>query len=118
MKEPFRYDARLDILVPDLEQEWESYTPDEQQEIILRWEEIRAGIPDVIRRFEQEIDRRQEQASTEDDWDTVCRLYWEIADYASRIHDLNILYRTEPELVADIPSDPSGISEEHTGREK
>ncbi|MBX6395091.1 MAG: hypothetical protein IRY98_05100 [Alicyclobacillaceae bacterium] len=118
MREPFRYDARLDILVPDLEREWESYTPEEQQEIILRWEEIRAGIPDVIRRFEQEINRRQEQASVEEDWDTVCQLYWEIADFASRIHDLNILYRTEPELAADLSAKRPGISEEHTGREK
>ncbi|MDI3327991.1 MAG: hypothetical protein QJR06_05530 [Alicyclobacillaceae bacterium] len=117
MKPYFRFDERLRIPVPDLEREWETYSRDEQQEMIVQWEAIRARIPEVIRELEDEIDRRQQQASETDDWEAVCRLYAEIADLASRINDLNILYRTEPEL-AEVFERRESIGAEHVSREK
>ncbi|CAB3395438.1 hypothetical protein [Kyrpidia spormannii] len=96
----FQYDSRLEVEVPYLDRDWDEYPSDLQEAVIIHWVRIRAGIPDVIARFEKVIATLQERAAVEDDWDQVCKLYWEIADYASRINDLNILYRSDPELTS------------------
>lgn len=109
----FTYDTRLGIHLPDLKQEWEELSLEEQHEIIAEWERIKAKIPDRIIELECEINQRQDRVSKEDDWDTVCRLYKEIYTIASMINDLNVWARLDQEL------DPSsGMAKEHTSREK
>ena len=89
----FRFDERLGIELPELDLEWEQYTPEERGEILLRWEAIRGRIPDRIGELEAEIRRRQERLDVEEDFPACCRLTGEIAELASRIQDLNLWYR-------------------------
>ena len=113
MRELFEYDGRLDLEVPKLEREWEEYPHEERASILERWERIRGAIPDRIARFEAEIAGRQELLHGEEDWDRTLALMDEIHDYSSRIADLNILYRTQPD--SELAHDRK---EEHRDREK
>ena len=94
----FIKDHKLGILVPHLALEWEQYTYNEQQKIICEWENIRGNIPDRIRELEQQINKKQERLDIEDDFDISCRLNSEIAELASKINDLWLLYRTNQDL--------------------
>ena len=93
----FRYDERLGIEVPALEREWEHHTLEERRSILEHWELIRGRIPDRIAHFEEQIAHLQERVHTEEDWDATVSLMDQISDFASRIADLNILNRTQPD---------------------
>lgn len=109
----FEYDERLGIRLPYMEVEWEELSAEERHDMILEWERIKARIPDRIMDIEREIDKKQERASQEEDWDTVCKLYEQIYALASVINDLHIWARVNQ----DFDTSP-GISEEHGSREK
>ncbi|UJF31614.1 hypothetical protein [Paenibacillus hexagrammi] len=96
----FRYDERLGIEIPDLENEWESYTSEERSQILLRWEQIRGYIPDRIHKLEAVIIGKQNQLDQEDDFPTSCRLNSEIADTASTINDLHLWFRVNQDFEA------------------
>jgi hypothetical protein len=93
MEQYFIYDKRLGIPVPKLEKDWEDYSEDEQQTILLQWEHIRGTIPDRIAELEKMINEKQDELSDESDFERSCRLNSEIAELASVINDLWIWYR-------------------------
>jgi hypothetical protein len=109
----FEYNDRLGIHLPYLDVEWEDLSADERNEMIARWEKIKARIPDRIMEIERLIDERQQRVSQEEDWETICMLYKEIYEYASIINDLHIWARVNQ----DFDPEP-GIAEEHESREK
>ncbi|WP_270179585.1 hypothetical protein [Alkalihalobacillus sp. CinArs1] len=89
----FYRDERLQIDVPILELFWEELALDEQEEILLRWEQIRSTIPDRIIELEGKIMEKQSQLSNEENFETSCSLNTQIADLASIINDLWLWYR-------------------------
>ncbi|MGX1899847.1 hypothetical protein ACT3HK_00610 [Thermolongibacillus altinsuensis] len=93
MKGCFIYDERLGIRLPKLEKEWEAYSKQEQEEILLEWETIRGKIPDRIVELEKLINKKQAQLGEESDFIRSCALNSEIAELASIINDLWIWYR-------------------------
>ncbi len=97
----FEFDERLMMRVPKLLRQWEEYSLEERRHILETWETLRGGIPNIMDRFESEINASHEKLQMVDDWDETVRLMDHIHDYASRINDLNILYRTQPELYLD-----------------
>ncbi|MCY0870543.1 MAG: hypothetical protein OWT27_08140 [Firmicutes bacterium] len=94
----FRYDERLQMPVPALERDLYDYGEAERSEILVEWERIRGNIPAIISRFEEVIVATQDELHHTEDWEDTVRLMEKINDYASRIADLNILFRTEPEF--------------------
>ena len=90
----FIFNSRLGIHVPEFDQEWESYSVKDQSDIIQRWDQERAKIPDQIRKLEHEIIRKQD-AMFEMSFEEYLIVHRQIVDLASRINDLNIWYRTE-----------------------
>lgn len=94
----FQYDDRLEIEIPVLEANWESYPSDVRVDILLQWEQIRGMIPDRIMKLESKIISKQNQLDKEDDFPTSCRLNSEIADLASIINDLHLWFRTNQDL--------------------
>ena len=103
MQHLFHYDERLQIEVPRLEQSWAMYTTEERMDILEYWEPMRGKIPGVISEYEAHIHQLHDQLQEEDDWDVSLQLLNEINAYASRINDLNILYRMQPD--SDIDKD-------------
>jgi len=89
----FRWNDRLGIELPVLEDEWEAYSDRERQAILVRWESIRGTIPDRVFALERDIDKKQARLFEEEDFEACCLLNAEIADLASRINDLHIWYR-------------------------
>lgn len=98
MEDVFVYDARLDMEVPTLTQEWHEYAREDRMRILERWETLRGNIPGIIDRFEAEIARLHAAQAEEEDWDQTVTLMNQINDYASRIADLNILFRMQPDV--------------------
>nr|NNM89986.1 hypothetical protein [Bacilli bacterium] len=98
MNDYFVYDERLGMHTPQLLREWHEYSLTERDQILSQWETLRGGIPAIISRFEDEIRDRQEKLHQVEEWDDSVRLLEEVNDYASRINDLNILFRTQPDL--------------------
>lgn len=102
---PVRYtfvlDERLGIRLPQLNLDWEEYTADERNFILLMWEEIRAKIPDRVISLEGIINRKQTQLSQEENFITCCCLNLEIAEIASIINDLNIWFRVQQDFEPD-----------------
>ncbi|GLX69269.1 hypothetical protein [Paenibacillus glycanilyticus] len=94
----FEWNERLRLALPVLEADWEQYSALEQSDIVEQWELIRGTIPDRVMEFERIINRKQEELFEEDNFEESCRLNTEIAEYASRINDLLIWYRTNQEL--------------------
>jgi hypothetical protein len=94
----FEWNERLQIRLPVLELDWESYEVAEQLAIIEQWELIRGNIPDRIMAFEQIIRVKQERLGEEECFDASCILNEEIAEYASRINDLHIWYRIDQQM--------------------
>ncbi|WP_028562485.1 hypothetical protein [Paenibacillus pinihumi] len=88
----FKWDERLKIELPDLKQDWASYA------ILAYWEAVRGHIPDRIMALEKTINEKQAKLYDEDDFEDSCRLNSEIAELASRIHDLHIWYRTNQDM--------------------
>ncbi|MCI0182804.1 MAG: hypothetical protein OWR52_07295 [Acidibacillus sp.] len=97
MQHLFHYDERLQLEVPTLQQAWTAYTEDERRSILEYWEPMRGKIPGVIGKYEAHISQLHEQLNNEEDWDTTLQIMDNINDYASRINDLNILYRMQPD---------------------
>ncbi|MFD0586664.1 hypothetical protein ACFQZE_01515 [Paenibacillus sp. GCM10027627] len=94
----FVWSERLGIHLPSLKLEWDTYGFEEQSLILERWEMIRGGIPDVIMKLEQTINIKQSDLNEEDNFERSCLLTYEIAEYASRINELQIWYRMNQEL--------------------
>ncbi|MDQ0161066.1 hypothetical protein J2S06_000136 [Bacillus alveayuensis] len=89
----FQYNERLGIMLPHLEKRLEEYEETIQEEILLKWEQIRGKIPDRIKSLEQWINQKQTQLEEEEDFETSCLLNSQIAELASIINDLWIWYR-------------------------
>lgn len=102
MREHFLQNERLGIAVPVLHHDWESYSEEIRESILLQWEKIRGTIPDRIAEIEVDINQKQEQLSDESDFDRSCQLNTEIADLASIINDLWLWYRTSQDISAKI----------------
>ncbi|ALS28979.1 hypothetical protein ABEV74_06580 [Paenibacillus cisolokensis] len=94
----FVWDERLGIPLPRLEAEWEAYDEDERKAIVEQWETIRGTIPERVLHLERIIVAKQSQLEEEEDFERSCRLNGEIAELASRIHDLHIWYRIDQEV--------------------
>lgn len=95
MGEHFSFDQRLGILLPDLRVEWEEYSKETQQGILLQWEIIRGSIPDRIADLENTINWKQTQLSNEGNFPRSCQLNKEISELASVINDLWLWYRAD-----------------------
>ncbi|MCA1032343.1 hypothetical protein LCL95_15015 [Bacillus timonensis] len=93
MDEFFKYDERLGIHLPMLNKDWDEFTKQTQQNILLYWEKIRGTIPDRIAEIEQEINKKQTELGNEQDFSRSCTLNSEISELASIINDLWIWYR-------------------------
>lgn len=100
MKEYFILDQRLGILVPEIAEEWDEISKHTQQEIIFNWEQIRGSIPDRIAELETEINQKQAQLANETNFPLSCQLNNEIAELASIINDLWILFRMNQNISA------------------
>jgi hypothetical protein len=96
--EHFTFNQRLGIFLPDLTVEWEEFSEETQQHILLYWEQIRGSIPDRILVLEDNINIKQAQLSDESDFPRSCKLNSEIAELASIINDLWIWYRANQTL--------------------
>ncbi|MEK3881691.1 hypothetical protein [Paenibacillus sp. PL2-23] len=96
----FVWNERLLLLVPSLEKEWEEHTPAEQARLIERWELSRGRIPDLILNLEKIINAKQAELFHEECFERCCALNKEIAEYASRINDLQIWFRMNQDLEA------------------
>ncbi|WP_025028312.1 hypothetical protein [Caldalkalibacillus mannanilyticus] len=96
----FIYNERLGIELPTFNTDWELLTPEEQHQVIFKWETIRATIPDRIAALERMIAEREGQLQVEDNFPIFCRLSAEISDYASRVIDLNLWFRTQEEATS------------------
>jgi len=94
----FTFDERLGIDLPSLQHAWEDYSRDRQEALLAHWESIRGTIPDRIYEIEQNINLKQDQLSIEENFETSCRLNWEIAELASVINDLWLWYRTHQDI--------------------
>jgi hypothetical protein len=97
----FAYDERLGINLPNLEQDWDDYTDQQQNDIIYQWEQIRGSIPTRITAIEQVINMQQARLNIEEDFVMSCKLNSEIAELASIINDLQIWYRTGQDVSAN-----------------
>jgi hypothetical protein len=98
MKEYFCFDERLGIHIPNLDLEWDYYKIDTQHSIMFYWETVRGSIPDRIADLENSINMKQAQLFEENDFQRSCELNEEIAELASIINDLWILYREHQEI--------------------
>ena len=95
MEEHFSFDQRLGILLPDLKADWEDYSLETQQAVLLQWETIRGSIPDRIAELEKFINQKQAELSNEGNFLRSCQLNSEISELASIINDLWIWYRAD-----------------------
>lgn len=98
MEDVFHVDDRLGITIPALTREWTEYSLDERRVILERWEIERGHIPHQVSVFEAQIAALQEAMHQEEEWEQTVALMDQINDYASRITDLNIWFRTQPDL--------------------
>ena len=100
MEELFSFDQRLGILLPDFTEEWDHFSIEKQNKILLFWENIRGSIPDRIAELEIIINQKQAQLSDEFDFPRSCELNSEIAELASIINDLWLWYRANQTVSA------------------
>jgi hypothetical protein len=94
----FVRDMRLGIALPSLETDWDEMSRTQQEAVLARWEEVRGTIPERIIRLEDTIRTKQDRLYEEEDFAVSCRLNAEIAELASRIHDLHIWFRVQQDL--------------------
>jgi hypothetical protein len=111
----FQMDSRLGIELPDFSVPYEELPPSEQEDIIVRWEVIRSRIPDQIMKFEHVIENLLDEVHHQENWDIISAHFADIADFASRIHELNTWRRVDPSLP---PTPGHGHAAEHRDREK
>lgn len=104
MEKWFRFNDRLKIWTPDLDQPFEDFPVEVQEEILSKWEHIRGMIPDRIALIEKEIEVKQGQLSEEADFETSCLINESISELASQINDLWIFYRTEQHVQTYVKS--------------
>ncbi|WP_078379407.1 hypothetical protein [Sutcliffiella halmapala] len=97
----FKMNNRLGIFLPVLEMEWNQYSKETQQDILLEWERIKGIIPDRIKDLEQEINTKQEQLNNELNFERSCILNSQIAELASIINDLWLWYRMNQDVSHD-----------------
>ncbi|KUO94946.1 hypothetical protein [Ferroacidibacillus organovorans] len=111
----FTYDPRLDLEIPSLSREWSEISVTEREKILEHWERVRGAIPSRISLFEAKIEELQGLLHHEEEWGQTLSLMDQVTDYASRINDLNILFRTQPDahIEHDTPK-----QQEHHDREK
>jgi hypothetical protein len=114
----FVHDERLGIAVPVLTHDWFVYSKADQEAMIVRWEGIRARIPDRVKVLEDVINGHQSEIAEEDNWDRVCEHYEEVYRIASIINDLNIWMAIEQHTSDTQEVESVGLAEEHTTREK
>ncbi|WP_062199194.1 hypothetical protein [Massilibacterium senegalense] len=93
MEYQFIEDVRLGIALPELNTEWENLSIQTQEQLLAKWEDIRGSIPDRIFELEVIINKKQAELDNEEDFESSCRLNWEIADLASTINDLWLWFR-------------------------
>lgn len=98
MNYSFQNDDRLGIKLPILDQSWNQYTLQAKEAILSEWEMIRGKIPDRIKELEDDINAKQEQLNTEENFERSCQLNSEIAELASVINDLWIWYRMNNDI--------------------
>lgn len=98
MNEYFTYNPRLKIYLPNLGQDWGSFSLQIQNNILAEWEHIRGHIPDRISELEEDINLKQEALNVEENFQTSCELTEEIAELASIINDLWIWYRSNQQI--------------------
>jgi hypothetical protein len=98
METYFVHDNRLGIDIPSLNWDWTCYPTETQSEILFRWEQIKGGIPDLVKELEMQINEKLTDLNQEDDFEKSCILNNEISELASCINDLWIWYRTNEEL--------------------
>ncbi len=101
MEQYFIYNERLGIQIPALDKDWEDIPAEVQQAILLKWEQIRGHIPDLIKELEHSINTKQHQLSDESNFETSCLLNSQISELASIINDLWIWYRTNQDISAE-----------------
>ncbi|MHA6483654.1 hypothetical protein ACX1C1_17335 [Paenibacillus sp. strain BS8-2] len=94
----FLWNDRLHLHIPVITQDWEHFSLEQRTEIIGRWELIRGSIPERIKEFEVIINRIQSELDEEENFERCCELTYEIADFASRINDLQIWYRNDQDV--------------------
>ncbi|GAE30096.1 hypothetical protein [Halalkalibacter hemicellulosilyticus] len=94
----FIYDLRLGISVPHIEQEWDHLDEQTKANTLNKWEQIRGAIPDRVKQMENQIQSVHAQLSNEEDFEKSCQLNEEMAELASIINDLWILFRVTPSL--------------------
>ena len=104
MKKRFRYDDRLDIELPDIEEEWLAISQDERTQILYEWEIIRGTIPNRIQKREAIIIEKQNQLHQENNFTISCELNTQIANLASQINDLHLWFRTNQDVESKIHS--------------
>lgn len=98
----FYFNDRLGISVPNLQKEWDEYSAKEQEKILSRWESSRGNIPDRIKTLEEGINHKQEKLYQEENFKKSCILNDEIAELASIINDLWLLYRMDQHIGSKI----------------
>lgn len=97
MSYQFEFNHRLGIALPVLHKEWEDYSLEEQDQILVGWEAHRSDIPARIKEVEQVIEQRQSQLNNEENFHSSCELNRKISELASIINDLNIWFRIQQE---------------------
>ncbi|CAM3732428.1 hypothetical protein [Alicyclobacillus pomorum] len=110
----FKHNPRLGISLPDFPVSYDDLPADVQEQVLVEWENIRSSIPDQIMRFERVIETYLEAIHHEENWDVIASYFDQIADYASRIHDLNTWQRVDPSLSVQVLE----TAAEHRDREK
>ena len=90
----FIFDQRLQIYIPNLTNEWEHYSKEEQQAIMTEWEIIRSKIPERIKEIEKIIIQKQDLLANELDFDTSCEINETITELAANINELWLWYRS------------------------
>lgn len=93
MNEYFQFDKKLGIHIPIIENNWTNFSNELKEEILFQWEQIRGTIPDRISELEKIINAKQQQLENEGDFEKSCALNSEIAELASTINDLWLLFR-------------------------
>jgi hypothetical protein len=104
---PFQLDTRLGIELPEFSVPYEEMSPATQEQILIKWEVIRARIPDQIMKFEQHIEQLLALIHEEENWDVIVAHFADISDYASRVNELNMWRRVDPTLTP-APEGPRG----------